>query len=118
MEPTAENGAQLLASENTDQEMADGTEKHTQKKQPILELSDEDDNPVPRPKKSKHRKQSKKKATVIDSDDESSDDQVKTKKRQRTQPNLAISVQVDTDIEEIPNPKNMKETPEEELGEL
>ena len=121
MEPTAENGTQLLASsEDADQEMADGTEKHTKKKRPILELTDEDDNPVPRPKKSKNRKLSKKKATVIDSDDESSDDQVRTKKRRRTQPssNLAISGQADTDIEEIPNPKNTKETPEEELGKL
>jgi hypothetical protein len=94
--------------------MEDGTQRHIKKTQQILNLTDEDEIPPPRPKKSKARKQSKKKATVIDSGDSSSDDQISSK-RKPTKTNLAASLQVDTDIEEIPNPK---ESPEEELGEL
>ena len=58
--------------------MEDGTQKHHRKTQNILKLSDEDEdnNLVPRPKKSKGRKQSKKRSTVIDS---SSNEQVSKK---------------------------------------
>jgi hypothetical protein len=45
--------------------------------------------------------------------DSSSDDQPKKRKPKKI--NLAASIQVDTDIEEI---QNKKETPEEELGEF
>jgi hypothetical protein len=70
MEPTEKNGAQS----SVDNQMEDGTPKgpkHTQGTQKSLEiadLDDEDDNPAPCPKESKHQKQSKKKATVIDTD--------------------------------------------------
>lgn len=95
--------------------MEDGTEKHTKKSQPILELTDEDDNPAPRPKKSKHRKLSKKKSTVINSNDSSSDDPVVITKRKPNKINLAASLKtLDSDIEETKNPK---ENSEDELGE-
>ena len=109
--PTAEIGAQSPANDS-DQEMEDATQKDPKKSQPVFELSDEDDNLAPRPKTSKRRKQSKKKKMVIDSNDSSSDDQVTTKKKPKV--NLAASLQVDMDIEEIPNPK---ESAEDELGE-
>lgn len=115
-DPTSKIGDQSSA----DKEMEDGTQIHTEKTQPILVLTDvdEDDDddlpapPPPRPKKSKPRKQLKKKPTVIESNDSSSDDQVIAQKKPNNK-NLAASL--DSDIEEIPNPK---ETPEDELGEF
>ena len=47
-EPTAKIGAQSSA----DNEMEDGTQKHTKKTHHTLELTDEEDDPAPRPKKS------------------------------------------------------------------
>lgn len=73
-------------------------------------MTDKEDSPAPPPKKRKRR--SKKKATVIGSDESSSDEQV-TKPKKLTKTYLAPSL--DSDIEEVQNPK---ETPEEELGEL
>jgi hypothetical protein len=110
---------------------------HRKNPQHVTELSDDDDNPEPHPKKSKSRKKSKKKATVVDpsSDDQlevrkngkpnktvlpvmsenamdvdsSSDDQAEEKRKANKK-----AARLDSDIEEIENPK---ESPEEELGE-
>jgi hypothetical protein len=117
MEPTEKIGAQSSA----DNQMEDGTPKgpkHTQGTQNTLDLidldDDEDDNPAPCPKKTKHRKQSKKKAMIVDTDHFSSDDQVIMKKK----PNrINLAASLDSDIEEIENPKKNPESPEEELGE-
>ena len=111
--------AKIIAQSSADNKKGDSTQKRTKVNQPILEISissansDEDDSqapPSPCPKKTKRRKH-KKKATVIDSDDSLSDDQA-IKKTKCTKINLAPTV--DTDIEEIQNPK---ENSEEELGE-
>ena len=108
-------GAKIGAQSSADDDMEDGIEKHTKKSQPILELTNEDDNPAPCPKKSKHWKLSKKKTTVINSNNSSSDDQVVITKRKPNKINLVASPKtLDSDIEEI---KNSKENSEDELGE-
>ena len=123
--------ANIVAQSSADKESEDGTQKSTKNNQPVLVPisidEDYDDNfPAPpplRPKKSNPRKRSKRKATLIESNESSSDDQIITKKK-HTKKRLAASL--DSDIEEMPNPKEIaeegirdsKETSEEELGEL
>lgn len=70
----------------------------------------DDDEPAPHPKKPTGVKKPKKRSTVIDLDS-SSDDQVIRKKPKKI--NLAASLDIDTDIEEI---ETKKESPEEQLG--
>ena len=104
--------AKIGTQSSAEKPKEDSAQKHTKKTQQVLDIIDEDDSPpspTPRPKKTK-RRMHKKKATVINSDDSSSDDQT-IRNKKRTQTKAAI---VDTDIEEIPNPK---EDSEEELGE-
>ena len=101
--------ARIGTQSSADKEKEGSTQKRTNHD------SDEDNSPAPHPKKSKGRKRSKKKATVIDSDHSLSEDQVITKKKPtKTTKNLAASI-IDTDVEEIPNPK---ESPDEELGQF
>lgn len=98
--------AKISTQFSADKEKEDSTQKLTEKTPHVFDITD---SPPPRPKKTKRRQ--KKKATVIDSDDSSSNEQV-IRKTKRIKTNPAPTV--DTDIEEIPNPK---EDSEEELGE-
>jgi hypothetical protein len=80
--------------------------KSKKKAKVVNSSSDDDDNPRTRPKKSKRQRKSK----VVDS---SSDDQVS----ERGKPDRKVSPSsLDSDIEEIQNPKP-EQSPEEELGE-
>jgi hypothetical protein len=78
-------------------------------------ITDDDENPAPPPKRSKGKKKSKKKSTVVDSSSES-DDHVTSSKKGPGKLTVASenAMEIDSEIEEIPNPK---ETSEDELGE-